>query len=450
MERKVEATSRTRENRRARGNRGRQRTIQHDVPTAAGIFLGLDDGVRVASASRITKGNQLADLRRVGIATGHIENANVTGNVLGSSHRPRGVERKHGIRVNTQLQRLVGVDTRGGTGEIGSPLGLIIASNGEVFTLDHLGGTGDETRGRLGQRDASDLTSGQRAGVRVGRKEIRVGDVLGEPGIEAKDTAQTSILQSITTVAAFVGLDEHRVLKQGRLTHGRKDQVALSVQGRIASVELLTRIQHNLMAGGGRQIQQAARTVRRGREKLMEVTQHGTVDRAGNRSHRRHEVDTHQVLEGHALLTIFDDERIVEPLVERDRNVGRRGVLLVQRRGGVVLPANLEVARSTGVDSIAEAGDGVLVIAVNQLGDNHLLFELHQTFHRPLLGDEGVIVVGVARHLCGTEVERIHLCGLHSHGVKWVVSNNHPRESQWSSIIREERGSLFGVSRTAP
>lgn len=130
------------------------------------------------------------------------------------------------------------------------------------------------------------------------------------------------------------------------------------------------------------------------RQELVHLARNDHVDAASDREHRRLEVFDDEILEGFRLVRVEDEERRVKVLVQHDRNARR--IRLLDRDGIVAdLADSDEFAGFSGVDHIAVGGDDRLEIPVDQVADDHVLFENGDRLVRPHLGNEGV---GVALH----------------------------------------------------
>ena len=294
------------------------------------------------------------------------------------------------------LVGLVQVDGRGRgrAGDGCNPRRLVIAGHdGELTDVDGVGREGHAVvavGGVLGHAGGHSTRHG--AGHNVGRG--RAVDVLIHVRVEAEDTAESRALQRRTEVTALLSRDEQLVLQQGGFADRCQHEVA-AFQRSLVDVEGLAGFQHVILAVRGAQVAETANAsirvadvgghaVDTAVEELVNLTEHGAVNRTGNRNHARPEVDVHQVLEGLAGLAVQNGETVVEPLVQRHLHVGRLGVLIAQG-DPVRLAANLERARPTCVHNVAKLADFVLEIAVNEIGDDHVLLENGQAFVCPTI-----------------------------------------------------------------
>jgi hypothetical protein len=140
----------------------------------------------------------------------------------------------------------------------------------------------------------------------------------------------------------------------------------------------------------------------------VNLAEDGAVHRTGHDLHRWEQVCGDQVLERQARFTVFDEERVVEPLIQRNADV--RAVRSLRHVSRTVAPALLlELARPAGVDHVAEARDLILKITMDQIRGHHVLFENRQAFLCPDFRDEGVVVV-VARHDGDAQILITHHC----------------------------------------
>lgn len=127
-------------------------------------------------------------------------------------------------------------------------------------------------------------------------------------------------------------------------------------------------------------------------QEAVVLTEQHTVKEPGVGLHGRGHVGLHQVLERQAFLTVLDEERDVNVLVQFDRHV--RGACILD--GHVIrvpLPHCFELTRPTGVDRVAEVGDVLGEVTVNEVPHHHVFFEDRQRFLCPDFRDQGVDAV---------------------------------------------------------
>lgn len=368
------------------GERDSERPVEEhrgrgDLDDGVGLRgLALEDH-RLTDVRRLgepVEGNLLRPARRV---AGAVVDLTLTAERDGSGVRDRRVERRRERDARRVAERLA---------VRRHAVPLRVTSDAEDRTVLHRTGARADRHHRIAldvPRGVVDDESGEE--VVILRAERR--HVLAHVGVEAEDAAEARLAERRASVAALVGLAEHRVREDLRLHRRGHDEVATAHRS-LRRVEPLAELEDVVL-----RVRRGHAVVRTGlarrREKPAVLTEDDAIDLLRERRHGRDEVERDERLHALRLLTILDHERHVQVLIERDRDVGELRILH-RHRVRIDLALRAEGLRPTGVDDITRLRELVLEVAVDERAGDHLALQDGEAELRPQLRDERIVVVG--------------------------------------------------------
>jgi len=206
--------------------------------------------------------------------------------------------------------------------------------------------------------------------------------ILGHDPVGSEQQAQRACPDGRAAVPDLFGVREirdHR--KITLLLWGQK--AIPGVHGDFQSVELRLNIDDCLLAESGAEFPDGVP------QELVGLGQDHPVHTLGNALDGRDEIHVPQLFEGQGFLTVLDDEGCVEMLIQGDRNIRRRGILILDGVG-VPLALHRERSRTMGIHDIPVVGDGVIEIAIDEVQTDRLSLKNHQGFLRPDLRIESI------------------------------------------------------------
>lgn len=333
------------------------------------------------------EGDELAGLRgdREAVHNDPVHHFLVDGVAEGVVDGARGIHRDDRIVHHRRLEAGDQGDLRGvasGFDMAGDAQRRHVAGNRQPGTRDQRAGEAiNRQHGRALGVTGAVVHSTDHRGVTRGNRLV----VLAHQPIRAEGAADGTLAHRRAVITDLLGVGQLRDALGVTILVDGQDAIAAGRRP-LETVRLHLHIDERLL--GERRPDLADDVV----EERVLLGQEDGVDADRHRLHGGHQMEREQVLHGRGTLGVLDAKGDVAQLVQLNGNPFNSGILHRDVLAGS-LALHLERAGAMRVHGVAEVGDLVLEVAVDQIGHHQIRLQDHQRLVRPDFGVQRIVVV---------------------------------------------------------